>query len=796
MTTPAAPPVWPSAPAPPPQPGWRPPPPQPPAGWDSDPSGPERSRPPVGLQNLLLGLGTSLVAVAVTVFTAVNWRQLDASVQGLILVGLTVLAGAAAALASHRAMPSTGEALGVVAVLLAIADVHALRVGLAPGADAGLFWAGGLAVVAALAWVLGRSAGIASPQIVAAALAQVPLLAVLGSIEPAPAAWLLALVAQALVVTFAADRVVPGPPWVGRIAWGWALGAVALATVAVALDAAVALAFGDEGAAATSAWAAAGLLAVAALALWVTWLRVESVVVRTFGSLAAAAMVLGSVWFAAMAATDGWTALALVAVAGAVLLFVTLRLPRVWGEPASILTGATAAVASLPLVGAVASMLVAASRVSPSAWHVAATQAAAGLQVPSTDVPGPAALGLHLLALAIGVLAFARRGTKAVAAGGLAVVGLTALVLSPLLASLTIAATVGLALGAVIAATVAAVVIGGRGPAWFAAIATALAAYAWATPWSLATPTLTFATLGTGLLAAVAIGAVARRDEAVEAAASASIWVAAAVPLLAGLVAVDAGLAAHDCWAVVAVAAAVLSIVGALLLDPEGDAGPVSQAMSTSIELTSLLAYLAAFAAVVELDSMPSLSLVLATGVLGFGLHAARPHRRLAGLAAGVEALAFVWIQLGSAHVTTVEAYSLPLALLLLAAGLVGERLARANRHEVGSWVTYGPALVVALAPTVWLSFTQPGAVRPLVALVAGAVVLVGGVASGRRALVDVGAATVILLGLHQIAPVVGSMPNWATIGATGVLLLAVGATFEQRRRDLKAVLRRYTALR
>ena len=57
------------------------------------------------------------------------------------------------------------------------------------------------------------------------------------------------------------------------------------------------------------------------------------------------------------------------------------------------------------------------------------------------------------------------------------------------------------------------------------------------------------------------------------------------------------------------------------------------------------------------------------------------------------------------------------------------------------------------------------------------------------------GTAVVVVLGLRQIAPVVGSMPNWATIGATGVLLLAVGATFEQRRRDLKAVLRKYSAL-
>jgi len=111
------------------------------------------------------------------------------------------------------------------------------------------------------------------------------------------------------------------------------------------------------------------------------------------------------------------------------------------------------------------------------------------------------------------------------------------------------------------------------------------------------------------------------------------------------------------------------------------------------------------------------------------------------------------------------------------------------------SWVTFGPALVVALAPTVWLSFSEPGSVRPLIGLVAGAVVLVGGVTWAKRALVDVGAATVVILGLGQLAPVVGEIPNWAVIGTTGVVLLAVGATFEQRRRDLKAVLRRYAAL-
>ncbi|HWJ97867.1 MAG TPA: hypothetical protein VNQ33_06875, partial [Acidimicrobiales bacterium] len=72
------------------------------------------------------------MAVSVVVFTAVNWSQLDASLQGLILVALTIVAGAAAAGAVRRDMPSTAEAVGAVAVLMALADVHAVRVGLAP----------------------------------------------------------------------------------------------------------------------------------------------------------------------------------------------------------------------------------------------------------------------------------------------------------------------------------------------------------------------------------------------------------------------------------------------------------------------------------------------------------------------------------------------------------------------------------------------------------------------------------------------------------------------------------------
>jgi hypothetical protein len=60
---------------------------------------------------------------------------------------------------------------------------------------------------------------------------------------------------------------------------------------------------------------------------------------------------------------------------------------------------------------------------------------------------------------------------------------------------------------------------------------------------------------------------------------------------------------------------------------------------------------------------------------------------------------------------------------------------------------------------------------------------------------VDVGAAVVVVLGLRQSVPVVGALPNWATLGACGLALLVAGATFEERRRDLRAIRDRYANL-
>jgi hypothetical protein len=735
------------------------------------------------------------VAISVVVFTAVNWSQLDASLQGLILVALTVVAGAAAVLAGRRDLPATAEAVGVVSVLMALADVHAVRVGLAPAAEPALFWAGGFTVVAVLAQWLGVGAGIRGPRVAAGLLVQLPVLCLLVAAETTVWQAQLALVAQAFVVVAMADRLDVGRR-VRRVASAWALVAAALLTAATVADTLLGQLLTDPDVDPHLVATGGSLAATSLLAGYLAWLRAESTEIRSIALFVATALGLASVGFGSIDAVGSQTMLGLVALTASVVLLVGRRMPRAWGDAPSITAGAIGSLAVLPLLGAVASMLVAASTVSAETWHRSGATVAADLQVEGATAKSSLALALQLAAVALAIVALVRRGARLALGLSVAVVAAAGLSLSPLLAPLTITATVLIALVAVVLGVGIAAALGARSPIFSVATGFAVVAYAWATPWSLATPELTLLTLGTGIVGAIVAAVVARRSEAAPVAAAATAWVVGAVPLFVGSAAVDGGASTAMAWAAGATASAVLSVVALVLLDPSGGAVGANRAMGRAAEVTALAGYLVGLLGTVGAGDPNAASVALAAGVVGFGLQAQRPGRWGAGIVAAVELLALVWLQLGQAQVVLVEAYTLPLAVVLLAAGLLGARMHHGDDGDaLPSWIAYGPALVVAFAPTVWLSFAEPGSFRPLIGLVAGALVLIGGAVGGKRALVDVGAATVIALGFQQLAPVVGAVPNWATIGATGVLLLAVGATFEQRRRDLKSVLRSYAAL-
>lgn len=175
------------------------------------------------------------------------------------------------------------------------------------------------------------------------------------------------------------------------------------------------------------------------------------------------------------------------------------------------------------------------------------------------------------------------------------------------------------------------------------------------------------------------------------------------------------------------------------------------------------------------------LGLVLALGGAVLGALALR-HRVLA-VAAVVAELAASWAWLAAAEIRTPEAYTLPAALLTLAAG------AAALRGR-SSWVALAPGLTAALLPSLVMTFVSDGVVRRLLLGAAALVVVLAGGATRRQAPFALGAGVLTVVALRELGPVVadawGAVPSWVPLSLGGVLLVVVGATYEQRRRDAR----------
>ncbi|MFC9331371.1 SCO7613 C-terminal domain-containing membrane protein [Kitasatospora sp. NPDC057015] len=175
---------------------------------------------------------------------------------------------------------------------------------------------------------------------------------------------------------------------------------------------------------------------------------------------------------------------------------------------------------------------------------------------------------------------------------------------------------------------------------------------------------------------------------------------------------------------------------------------------------------------------------VAGVALLGVALRADR--RRAASVAATALLIAASWIRLALSGVGTPEAYTLSVAVAALVIG--GLRLRR--RPEAGSWTAYGPGLGLALAPSLPTMWVDGGWLRPLLL---GSAALVVTVLGGRLRLqcpLVLGGGALLLVGVHELAPavvqVLGLLPRWVPLALAGLLLLVLGATYEQRLRDAR----------
>jgi hypothetical protein len=135
-----------------------------------------------------------------------------------------------------------------------------------------------------------------------------------------------------------------------------------------------------------------------------------------------------------------------------------------------------------------------------------------------------------------------------------------------------------------------------------------------------------------------------------------------------------------------------------------------------------------------------------------------------------------LWAHLQQAGVAAAEPYVLPVALMLLVAGVHAQR-----EHGVGSWLAYAPPVVLLGGAALLERLDGGGAGHALVAgAVGGVAVAVGG---ARRLAGPLLAGTVLVVAttVHETLGVTARIgtPVWLAIG--GLVLLSAGIAMERR---------------
>jgi hypothetical protein len=184
----------------------------------------------------------------------------------------------------------------------------------------------------------------------------------------------------------------------------------------------------------------------------------------------------------------------------------------------------------------------------------------------------------------------------------------------------------------------------------------------------------------------------------------------------------------------------------------------------------------------------PTLALVLALcGVIAAGT-AIRPDRRRVGYVAAALFVLAAWVRLAVWEVGSPEAYTLPVTVPALVVGFVRRR----RDPQASSWTAYGPGLSVTLLPSLLAAWGDLDWLRPLLLGSAALLVTLVGARQRLQALLVLGGGTLTLVALHELAPYIaqamGAVPRWVPPALAGLLLLALGATYEQRLRDARRV--------
>jgi hypothetical protein len=734
--------------------------------WQSPVQQPRQEWTPQRIQNTLLALGALLLTVAGIVFAAVTYDHLGAGGRATVLVALTALAGTAVPRLKARGLDATAETVAVVTLALAALDAYGLRtLGVAESSAPSAYAAGSAAVLAVLSATYAVAVPVLVPRIAAVVLAHlpVPLLLVHARASAGEAGLALALVVGVDLVAWlvldrpAATRRPLRDVQVSVVAFG------ALTAVIAALLATGGAFFDGEGA------GQAGLATLAVLSGSAGVLAGPGAARILLTALPAPLLAMSAFAVTAERLTDKQQPLILAAVS-LVAIQVAGLLPRSWRlgpvTGALITTGAGVATQVEPIAQAA---------VLPWAWLEEAWTLPAGSSArhalsPDHGWDGTVVTLLVLLCAATVVagagLALHRLATAAVPSGALLAIAVVVLPLG-------LATSYALALVLLLACTaglLTAGVVVPRPEISLAALGTGTAVGVLTAVWSLADRDATLLVLAT--LTLLWAGVATRRAEAAGLAALTA----------GGLLA--AGGAARDL--------AVDQVGGLLLLAPAAHVAltfVLTGVRRIAVEIAAGI--LAVIAIGLTVDDPGWLSWAFALVGLIALADALHPDRRMVAAAGGLLLSASSWVRLADAGVEAPEPYVVPLGLVALVLGWLRARQVPSTR----SFAAYGPGLSLLLLPSLVASFDDATLTRPLLLGLAALVVLLVGAQQRLQAPLVLGGSVLAIDALQLLAPYAAALPRWLTVGAAGLLLLGVGATYEQRRRDVARLRERFDTL-
>ncbi len=736
---------------------------------------------PEVVRDVLLWLGSILLALAAVSFAVVAFLNLGDAGRAGLLAGTTLVVAACAA-AARRPLPATGEALGGLAMALVLVDWYALRrAGVAAGWSPAAWWALGSAVAAAIAAVAARWLRV--QRLSAAVLVQASAVLVVTTV--AEASWTigvgLALVAAASVL---AGAMLARKPAERHVAIVFGVGSGLLEVAALGLVFASPPIQDAASAAGPAAVLAAMALAPALARVWRNLpgrgVALDGLVVIAAGTLlASGGTLLAAEW-------RSWALLAAVAVLGALAVGLCRVLPAELARGTTLAAVATLGVGVAGLLGPLLRALAAPLEWAGDPWTGRAASGAADAVTRLSPAEGglealwPVVVMLLACAAAAGLAAARPRGSRAIepalagAVASGAAVGIVAVLPMavgwPLWAALlcTAAGALGCGAGAVLADR------DGRSLAASVLAACTAVLTVVALAWALATEAGTLAVVGLLAIAAAAAAGASRtswlRRSFAAVASAAVLGESAAAVVSAGGGAAQAGLT-------VAVAAGIVLVAGAHWRQRTAE-GPVMETLGLAGLVAGIL--LAA-------REERWLAAALTAAVPMLAVAAVRPARRGYAWCGAAAAVAATWAWLAVANVALLEAYTLPAAAAALIAGAVTWR----GHPRGGSWLAFGPGIAVALLPSLVVTIDRGGVARPLLLTGGALLVVLAGARARLQAPLILGALTLLALGVEVLLPVAARLPRWVTIGAAGLVLLWLGATTDRRLTQLRGLRQR-----